>query len=459
MLFSSKQFNSIYDFENNVPEGDRNLKKLAESIVYIVEQIADAQSQGEEIILEHADNNAKKIILPLLSEKVTQWTTGEIEIVLYRKTGEKTCIAQQLLSWGVKKEDNANFSEEYVKLLYFFFMVQYVVFPNQNIFNLLSLKNISTDFSLTSNSDRGKYLFFIKENLFDIKSVAEKIIYEDEAITKAIYKLSLYLDNCINPNNYDSKNIIDKIDEFIAKVFVDCADQDDTSHNPIDIVADYIYSYQNKAYINEMLKNMTTDDDIFKFPEMENEIDNLWKSDYVKIEDIGECLMNPCVKAFYMQAHTNQPKYLEYFIENILLFDARCFESNKSAFWLQARNNDIVVTKYDLALMAKTFMDLSTTKYAIRMKKDNKNWNSTISFRKALTADAMQDMAGRYFIIAFESERINAEWGPGSYFVLFKPFILKKYIVIQRVMKTAFEIENINQRSVFIQRLLEALIM
>ncbi len=448
MLFDSEKFSSVYDIEKDIPEDFLNAKSLCKHIKDMVTLLADTIDVEGKVLLAHEDNLGNKIYVETIPEKIVNATIEEIDYKLFRKSG----VAEHLKEWGVKEESRKTLSEDYLKILYFFFMVHYVVFPDINIFKILSMENLSTDISLTSESKMGKYLFFLKENLMDVESISNSLQQEDIQISEKLRNLVSTIDLIISPNYFDSRNYYDYIYELINKKSNDFKSKREIAMSPIGVVMDYIYTYQNKAYISEILINLNKGADIFLFPEIERKADSGWKNEYIAIEKVLDVIRDDVeMRSFYMQSHKHKPEGLETFVNNILCYDVECRLNYKDSFWLKRQGDEIVISKYDLALILKTFMDLSTTQYAIRFKRNSKKWDMGISFRTALTDYDMQDMAGRYFIIAYESEVCNERNTVGYYPLLFRPFKLQKYILVQDIMKKAFELNNPNDRAAYIQ--------
>lgn len=457
MLFKNQNLRSPFDFDQILPDDESNINALSKHIQKQIDTIGDMLDDGERVELFHTDNNYEPIFIDRIKGDVAERTREQIEQLLYRPTGSKTTMAKYLSEWGVKEpEEGSSGYKEYIKLLYFFYMVQYVIFDEENIFNLLKWTNLSTDISPLQNASKGKYFCFILSNFLDDLKACEYLANEDFYVSLHINNITKVINHLVTYRNPETTRYIDIIESFIGRIKKENYNDADIAARVMDQAVDYIYRYQNVAYAEEMICTLQDSNCPFQFGELDPEIDPYWQTLFIPA-DVKDCMKLLAVKeakAFYMQSHTNYPKYMEEFVENILEYDKEIFSTYGQGFLIEAdENDDYIISAHRLLVAAKTFLDLSTSKYKLKVKVSMKKWEHTQSFRKTLTGSPA-DIAMRYFFIAFESELMNSVLGHGYYPVVYKPIYIRRYQVIQEIMKEAFSIRNPEVRDEYMLRIL-----
>ncbi len=203
MIFSDEKFTSKYDIGVDKVEGEYSVKDLAQNIKDIVTNIQETLYDGEKVELKHVDNKGDRIyITKPIEKRIYNRTEKGIEDLLNRP---QSSIKANLADWGVI-EPNRDSSDycDFLKLLYLFYMIQYVLFPEEkNVFHILSMKTLSTDFSPLENASNGKYLSFIMLNLMDDKEIFYRILYEDSAIEKGIRNIANLLDDIVQESKLE----------------------------------------------------------------------------------------------------------------------------------------------------------------------------------------------------------------------------------------------------------------
>ena len=263
MLFNDEMYNSQYDIgDSSIISG--GYRKLAGHISELLTRITESSS--DVIMLKHKDNEGNEISIykKSISEKVYLRTEDRI-IDLLKRT-DKSSIKGYLSSWGVDEPDESNQDySNYLRLLYLFYMLDYVVFPSENIFILLGPDHLSTDFSPIHNAHSGKYISFIMDNLLDDNDT--RLLFEDEdaRISDIVVSISKELDakvdidypsvlmNAINDKTPPIlTGMIDISDEIKRDLCLEVSSKRGVVYDTLD----YLYRYTNQAYVSEMTSNI-----------------------------------------------------------------------------------------------------------------------------------------------------------------------------------------------------------
>ncbi len=164
MIFYDNKYKSKYDLWSG-EEVSFDYNELAKEIKRVVDLLQEDLVKGREIKLKYKDNNQRKMVLEKpICDDVYCRTESRIVDVIKRK--DKTSISNYLKQWNIEEPTDDIQKEKYMRLLYLFYMVQYVLFPEKaNV--LRNRKEMSTDFSPIQNASNGKYYSFILDSLLE----------------------------------------------------------------------------------------------------------------------------------------------------------------------------------------------------------------------------------------------------------------------------------------------------
>lgn len=457
MLFVDNALQSKYDFDNIIKSNNANFHSVAVELEDLVKRMLVILDKKADIILSHKDNKDKFVKINYKKVNVDKpvWNRSvvEIEQILHRDdNANQTTIEKYLLNWNIVKNESGDGT--YFQMVYFVYIMQYFVFPDEKIFTLLNKKHMSTDISPLKNASRGKYLYFMLENFMDNKEAANRLVHRDKEITLQIHNISKVLNKLISKDFFDQLQERTKIvEEIIVQELI--GTQTENQMRAIDQATDYIDSYQNLAYISEMINNLSSDKRPFDFPEIDLEIDIKWRNINIEENDIDAFLKKKDVIDFYTQGKKEKEDIvyeISSFIHNIIGYDKELYrEYGECLFLNKDGNSNYVITGETIAILSRTYIDLLKEKYYMKIK-GNKKWISSQFYRNVLV-DNTPDIVMRYLIIAFQSEYLNVTKGHGYYPVLFKPIYLNNYLLTQKIMRKAFLINNPEERVNFLFRI------
>ncbi len=468
MIFEDEKYNSKYDIGNMDLDEEYNFADLSKAIVNTVNSIQDDLKHGP-VKLKHPDNNGSDIFLyQLIPDDIYNRTPTDISNLLKRK--DRPSIVNYLNKWGIDEPADEISKREYLKLLYLLYMVQYILFPEEN--NVLGLlnKNITTNFSPIKNASNGKYLTFILSVLFDDEDTLTRIANEDNNIELQIFNISKVLDKILTPDNPNvNKDIaemkvprlITSIRNRLPEIRTDF-DSEQCEDGIITKAADYIYQYTNTSYVHEMIKNMR-EKNLFCFDDIDETISPELKKQLFSIEktdDYMGFIRTPEVRKFYKKGDgSDNPKYTEAFLSNIIDYDLEQVRKFNEGVWIIEKGDNYYISGDTLSMIMRTFCDLgSKHTFHHDIKIGKKKWEHSLSYRKTL-AYLYPDIAMRLFMLAYESECIIRKYTKGGYHMFFKPLCLENHILIQEIMENTFRIDNPDSRSKYLLRILNEIII
>lgn len=469
MIFEEEKYNTEYDIGPKWTPCICDYKHLAHVICEMVDIIDDDLCNDKVIVLKHSDPDGNKQFLKggLRNNDISYRDDKNVEELLKRK--DRNSISSILEKWGIYEPEEDRDKSDYFKLLYLFYMVQYVIFPEEkNILKLISEKNISSDISPISHASKGRYLSFAFDVLCEDYTVCKNLINEDKEIEKCIYAISDYLDEILVEEKLEFgldfgpdtvPRVISKTREQLMgikeKYIVDSGDL----HGVLEKAADYIYRYVNLAYSTDMIRNIR--DICFAFGDIEEDIRKDKKEERYYIDNRKEYLSiieDPEVKKFFMKGSRNKPpKQIEAFLDNVINNDVDRLKQFGRAIWVKIDRGSLFIYGRELALILRTFCDLgSSSKFSMDVKVSDKKWEHFVSFRKDLTGK-YSSISMALFILAYESEYLVLTKSYGSYAMFFKPFCLEKTVLIQEIMKTSFDIKSAYGRISFLIEVFKAI--
>lgn len=470
MIFEDQILLTKYDIGNYDSSYKYGYSDLAKTICDVIEKIDKLCLEKQEVKMKYLDNNNNTISITGVSEKVRLRTKKDITDILKRT--DTTSIAKYLMEWGINEPEEEKKKYNYFQLLYLFYMVQYVVFPDdKNVLNFLEKAKLDTDASPVENASNGKFFSLMLDVLLEDDDVRQKIEEQDYNIELHIGNITKVLDKLISSDNpvTDADLAMNQTPRIITETRKRLPALKRRSEAAADInvlvqAADYIYKYLNKAFAHEMITNLRDNKQQFFFGEIEETLssDAMYrKIDVSKTEECMRFLEEKEVVNFYRRGkRSNLSKNTESFISNVINDDLKKIKEYGYGRWIRSEDDIFYIYGMDLALLMRAFCDLgSSTKYKMNVKLVTGNWEREIGYRKTLTTD-YPNIVMNYFYLAYESEKKSYNThGPGGFCFFFVPLCLEKVILIQEIMQTAFDIDAIDQRIEFLLRVLNEIII
>lgn len=486
MLFKNRDFKSIYDFGEPMPE-KISLDSLAKEIDRITTAIVD-YAEGEtsregrciykDIRLQHNDIRGNEIAirgkqLIEYQEKQCTRTKDHIKQLLYRPEGTDikdapTAISRSLDKWGLHAPDGFHTKRNleaiqdnytYLQVLYFFYIMRYFVFYEYNFFLQISFDQISSIYSPLPSSSHGQYWGFIIANALDDPIAAERYYLRDMACTARVQIITEVLDELISTHNSPDQNIhqISKVRNLIT----DVCSIESASLPPNDGSVDWLltlsYRYQLVAYASDMVSNLKEENHPFDFPELEIEINRGWKERVLREDEIDAFLKETQTVSFCKQQKEERVGRADkgirdaapVFLKDVINYDKSIYYSQGRGLFIETITDSAYIRADTVALIIKAFYDIGNQNETLRMiyrSGDKKRKEQKL--KSALTASGKKhtgliaDLVIRLFLVAFQSECLNAYCGHGYYWALFKNVYLAKYILIQEIVKDVFSSSN-----------------
>ena len=137
MLFGEKSLESKYELEKEIEDKDANLTELSKEIDDITCEMLNLKDENTPIILAIDGFDTDIISIEDISVKEIHVgrTPKDIRDMLYRSTDDRTSIAGKLRKLGIREPgEKTEEYKDYLKLLYLFYMLDYVVFAGENLF-------------------------------------------------------------------------------------------------------------------------------------------------------------------------------------------------------------------------------------------------------------------------------------------------------------------------------------
>jgi len=142
MLFKNKELQSNFDIGEDLSNEQANINCLAEEIIRITEKIYNIEGK---IVCRHRDQNNREVFVDRVSIDEATWDRGKEEIkqILVRNDKSRFALNNRLENFEVHEPEDLNEYKRYLQVLYFFYMMNYFIFPKENIFKSLSLENMN----------------------------------------------------------------------------------------------------------------------------------------------------------------------------------------------------------------------------------------------------------------------------------------------------------------------------
>lgn len=291
MLFTNEMLQSNFDIGQNLSDEQANFNFLAEEIKKVTESILNME---ERLICRHTDQNGKEIFIDKVNIDEATWNRSKEEIkqILRRKDQNRFALNNRLEAFGIYEPNELLEYKKYLQLLYFFYMMNYFIFPKGNIFKSLSLENMDFKKSYEEGAIEGNYLSFVISNLLDDEEVFYYYIYTNHEIEKVSYQINKLIESLTIKRfdlaiSHELENIIEDI------VYKNQIEVREYNNNPINQLVEHCNQYNRLVYSVDLLNNLDNNfQELFYTEEFEILPPDIWKNMHISLEDLNEFLMS-----------------------------------------------------------------------------------------------------------------------------------------------------------------------
>ena len=349
MLFNNKELQSNFDIGKDLSNEQANINCLAEEIIRITEKIYNIEVK---IVCRHRDQNNREVFVDKVNIDEATWDRGKEEIkqILVRNDKNRFALNNRLEYFGVYAPREPLEYKKYLQVLYFFYMMNYFIFPKENIFKSLSLENVDYKKSYEEGALKGNHLSFIVLNLFDDDDAFYYHIYTNREIEKVSYQINKLIETLAIKRfdlaiSHELENIIEDI------IYKNQIEVREYNNNPINQLVEHCNQYNRLVYCVDLLNNLddSNTENLFYTEELEILPPNRWKNVYIPIEEIEEFLLSD--ELFYFCKQRNgkiESKQRHNFLNsNAVKFLRNAIEYDKQWIDIFGENEGLYIEKLD----------------------------------------------------------------------------------------------------------------
>ena len=382
MLFNNKELQSNFDIGQNLPDEQANINCLAEEIIRVTDLISSTEGR---IVCRHKDQNDKEVFVDKLNIDEATWNRRKEEIkqILIRKDKSKFALNNRLEYFGVYEPSEPLEYKKYLQVLYFFYMMNYFIFPKENIFKSLSLENVDYKKSYEEGALKGNHLSFIVLNLFDDDDAFYYFCNTNNEFNNISYQIEKLIEN-IAVERFDlaSTNKLEKSIENI--IYSNQITAREHSVNPVIQLVEYCNQYNHLVYCVDLLSNLEDDNlyNLFYTEEFEILPPDIWKNMHIPLEDLNEFLMSDDLFYFCKQTigkieskqrHNFLNSNAVKFLRNAIEYDKQwidTFDENEGLY-IEKIDDKYTIYPLKVAIFLRTYDEL-TNKRKVKILSGNK---------------------------------------------------------------------------------------
>lgn len=381
MLFNKKELQSNFDIGQNLPDEQANINCLVEEIIRVTYLISSTEGR---IICRHKDQNDKEVFVDKLNIDEATWNRRKEEIkqILIRKDKGKFALNNRLENFEVYEPEDLNEYKRYLQVLYLFYMMNYFIFPKENIFKSLSLENMSYKKSYEEGALEGNHLSFIILNLLDDEEACYYFCTTNNEFEKISYKIEKLIENlAIERFDLSINNTLESTIEDI--MYSNQITIREYNENPINQMVEYCNQYNHLVYCVDLLNNLDNNfQELFYTEELEILPPNYWKYISIPVKELDEFLMNDDLFYFCKQTSgkiESKQKH-NFFNSNAVKFLRSAIEYDKKwidrfgedeGLYIRRRDNDYEIEYLRVAVFLRTYNKL-TNKRKVKILVGNK---------------------------------------------------------------------------------------
>ena len=378
MLFNNKELQSNFDIGKDLPDEQANFNCLAEEIIRITEKIYNIEGK---IVCRHKDQNNRKVFVDRVSIDEATWDRGKEEIkqILVRNDKSRFALNNRLEYFGVYEPNAPLEYKKYLQVLYFFYMMNYFIFPKENIFKSLSLENVDYKKSYEEGALKGNHLSFIVLNLFDDDEAFYYFCNTNNKFNNISYQIEKLIENMVYKKFDLASN--NKLENIIYENQIEVKEY---NVNPIIQLVEHCNQYNHLVYCVDLLSNLNDDNlyNLFYTEDFEILPPDIWKNMHISLEDLDEFLMRDDLFYFCKQTigkieskqrHNFLNSNAVKFLRNAIEYDKQwidTFDENEGLY-IEKINDKYTIYPLKIAIFLRTYDEL-TNKRKVKILSGNK---------------------------------------------------------------------------------------
>lgn len=382
MLFNNKELQSNFDIGKDLPDEQANINCLAEEIIRITEKIYNIEGK---IVCRYNDQNDKDVFVDKVNIDEATWDRGKEEIkqILVRNDKSRFALNNRLEAFGVYEPSESLEYKKYLQVLYFFYMMNYFIFPKENIFKSLSLENVDYKKSYEEGALKGNHLSFIILNLFDDDEAFYYFCNTNNEFNNISYQIEKLIENMAYKRfDLASNNKLENIIENI--IYENQIEVKEYNINPIIQLVEHCNQYNHLVYCVDLLSNLNDDNlyNLFYTEDFEILPPDIWKNMHILLEDLNEFLMSDDLFYFCKQTIGKiESKQRHNFLNsNAVKFLKKAIEYDKQWIDTFGENEGLYIEKIDdkytiyplkVGIFLRTYDEL-TNKRKVKILSGNK---------------------------------------------------------------------------------------
>lgn len=378
MLFNNKELQSNFDIGQNLPDEQANINCLAEEIIRVTDLISSTEGR---IVCRHKDQNDKEVFVDKLNIDEATWNRRKEEIkqILIRKDKSKFALNNRLEYFGVYEPSEPLEYKKYLQVLYFFYMMNYFIFPKENIFKSLSLENVDYKKSYEEGALKGNHLSFIVLNLFDDDEAFYYFCNTNNKFNNISYQIEKLIENMVYKKFDLASN--NKLENIIYENQIEVKEY---NVNPIIQLVEHCNQYNHLVYCVDLLSNLNDDNlyNLFYTEDFEILPPDIWKNMHISLEDLDEFLMRDDLFYFCKQTigkieskqrHNFLNSNAVKFLRNAIEYDKQwidTFDENEGLY-IEKIDDKYTIYPLKIAIFLRTYDEL-TNKRKVKILSGNK---------------------------------------------------------------------------------------
>lgn len=378
MLFNNKELQSNFDIGKDLPDEQANFNCLAEEIIRITEKIYNIEGK---IVCRHKDQNNREVFVDRVSIDEATWDRGKEEIkqILVRNDKSRFALNNRLEYFGVYEPNAPLEYKKYLQVLYFFYMMNYFIFPKENIFKSLSLENVDYKKSYEEGALKGNHLSFIVLNLFDDDEAFYYFCNTNNKFNNISYQIEKLIENMVYKKFDLASN--NKLENIIYENQIEVKEY---NVNPIIQLVEHCNQYNHLVYCIDLLSNLNDDNlyNLFYTEDFEILPPDIWKNMHISLEDLDEFLMRDDLFYFCKQTigkieskqrHNFLNSNAVKFLRNAIEYDKQwidTFDENEGLY-IEKIDDKYTIYPLKIAIFLRTYDEL-TNKRKVKILSGNK---------------------------------------------------------------------------------------
>lgn len=376
MLFNNKELQSNFDIGKDLPDEQANFNFLAEEIIRITEKIYNIEGK---IVCRHRDQNNREVFVDRVCIDEATWDRGKEEIkqILVRNDKSRFALNNRLEVFGVYEPSESLEYKKYLQVLYFFYIMNYFIFPKENIFKSLSLENVDYKKSYEEGALKGNHLSFIVLNLFDDEEAFYYFCNTNNEFNNISYQIEKLIENMAYKRFYLASN--DKLESVIEDIiYENQIEVKGYNVNPIIQLVEHCNQYNRLVYSVDLLNNLDNNfQELFYTEEFEILPPDIWKNMHISLEDLNEFLMSDDLFYFCKQTigkieskqrHNFLNSNAVKFLRNAIEYDKQWIDTfdESEGLYIEKINDKYTIYPLKVAIFLRTYDEL-TNKRKVRI--------------------------------------------------------------------------------------------